>query len=134
MRAIRDEARPCRPARMARPRTRLGATFLSSYARTLTNGSLRFHTDRTDVVACSACARRAPAASASSPSTPAIHNAILAKRPDLLDELFKDFWRSLFGEEAPPRKPAYPLAIFGPARRQGSSRTIRSPSSRPRSS
>src|SRR4051812_38285647 len=27
-----------------------GRAFLSSYARTLTNGALRFHTDRTDVV------------------------------------------------------------------------------------
>jgi hypothetical protein len=34
-----------------------GTTFLSSYARTLTNGSLRFHTDRTDVVGLLCVAR-----------------------------------------------------------------------------
>src|SRR4029078_3839100 len=53
-------------------------------------------------------------------STPAIHNAILAKRPDLLDALFTDYWRSRFGEEgtgedgsSTTRAPAYPLPIFG---------------------
>ena len=35
-----------------------GGTFLSSYARTLTNGGLRFHTDRTDVVGL-LCVRQA---------------------------------------------------------------------------
>jgi hypothetical protein len=53
-------------------------------------------------------------------STPAIHNAILAKRPDLLDALFTDYWRSRFGEEgtgkdgsSTTRASAYPLPIFG---------------------
>jgi hypothetical protein len=58
-------------------------------------------------------------------STPAIHNAILARRPDLLDALFTDYWRSRFGEEGTgkdgqgndgggtSRATAYPLPIFG---------------------
>ena len=53
-------------------------------------------------------------------STPAIHNAILAKRHDLLDALFTDYWRSRFGEEgtgkdgsSTTRATAYPLPIFG---------------------
>src|SRR6185436_15184503 len=57
-------------------------------------------------------------------STPAIHNAILAKRPDLLDALFTDYWRSRFGEEGTVKdgpgnvggtrkETAYPLPIFG---------------------
>ena len=49
MRAIRDEG-----AHVGRTygqtKDAKGSTFLSSYARTLTNGGLRFHTDRTDVV------------------------------------------------------------------------------------
>jgi len=49
MRAIRDEG-----AHVGRTygetKDQKGGTFLSSYARTLTNGGLRFHTDRTDVV------------------------------------------------------------------------------------
>ena len=83
----------------ARPRMPRARTFLSSYARTLTNGGLRFHTDRTDVVGL-LCVRQAMKGGVSTlASTPAIHNAILAKRPDLLDALFTDYWRSRFGEE-----------------------------------
>jgi hypothetical protein len=60
------------------------------------------------------CVRQARAGGVSKlASTPAIHNAILAKRPDLLDELFKDFWRSRFGEEGTTKETAYPLPIFG---------------------
>src|SRR6266436_493929 len=112
MRAIRDEG-----AHVGRTygetRDQKGTTFLSSYARTLTNGSLRFHTDRTDVVGL-LCVRQARAGGVSKlASTPAIHNAILARRPELLDELFKDFWRSRFGEERTTKETAYPLPIFG---------------------
>ena len=112
MRAIRDEgAHAGRTYGETKDQT--GATFLSSYARTLTNGALRFHTDRTDVVGL-LCVRQARAGGVSKlASTPAIHNAILAKRPDLLDELFKDFWRSRFGEEGTTKETAYPLPIFG---------------------
>ncbi|MBS0224401.1 MAG: TauD/TfdA family dioxygenase [Proteobacteria bacterium] len=93
-----------------------GTTFLSSYARTLTSGGLRFHTDRTDVVGL-LCVRQARKGGVSTlASTPAIHNAILARRPDLLDVLFQDYWRSRFGEEGTTRtsrETAYPLPIFG---------------------
>lgn len=112
MRAIRDEG-----AHVGRTygetKDQKGATFLSSYARTLTNGGLRFHTDRTDVVGL-LCVRQARAGGVSTlASTPAIHNAILAHRPDLLDELFHDYWRSRFGEEGTTKETAYPLPIFG---------------------
>jgi hypothetical protein len=112
MRAIRDEG-----AHVGRTygetKDQKGTTFLSSYARTLTNGGLRFHTDRTDVVGL-LCVRQARAGGVSKlSSTPAIHNAILARRPDLLDELFKDYWRSRFGEEGTTKETAYPLPIFG---------------------
>src|SRR6478609_8432097 len=119
MRAIRDEG-----AHVGRTygqtQDAKGGTFLSSYARTLTNGGLRFHTDRTDVVGL-LCVRQAMKGGVSTlASTPAIHNAILAKRPDLLDALFTDYWRSRFGEEgtgkdgsSTTRATAYPLPIFG---------------------
>jgi len=112
MRAIRDEG-----AHVGRTygetTDQKGTTFLSSYARTLTNGGLRFHTDRTDVVGL-LCVRQARAGGVSKlASTPAIHNAILARRPDLLDELFGDYWRSRFGEEGTTKETAYPLPIFG---------------------
>ena len=112
MRAIRDEG-----AHVGRTygqtRDQSGGTFLSSYARTLTNGGLRFHTDRTDVVTL-LCVRQASAGGVSKiASTPAIHNAMLARRPDLLEELFQDYWRSRFGEEGTTKETAYPLPIFG---------------------
>lgn len=119
MRAIRDEG-----AHVGRTygetKDQKGGTFLSSYARTLSNGGLRFHTDRTDVVSL-LCVRQARAGGVSTlASTPAIHNAILAKRPDLLDALFTDYWRSRFGEEGTvkdgqgtSKETAYPLPIFG---------------------
>ena len=119
MRAIRDEG-----AHVGRTygetRDQKGGTFLSSYARTLSNGGLRFHTDRTDVVGL-LCVRQARAGGVSTlASTPAIHNAILARRPDLLDALFTDYWRSRFGEEGTVKdgegtrlETAYPLPIFG---------------------
>jgi hypothetical protein len=119
MRAIRDEG-----AHVGRTygetKDQKGTTFLSSYARTLTNGGLRFHTDRTDVVGL-LCVRQAQKGGVSTlASTPAIHNAILAKRPDLLDALFTDYWRSRFGEEgtgkdgsSTTKATAYPLPIFG---------------------
>jgi hypothetical protein len=119
MRAIRDEgAHVGRTYGQTRDQT--GSTFLSSYARTLTNGGLRFHTDRTDVVGL-LCVRQAMKGGVSTlASTPAIHNAILARRPDLLDALFTDYWRSRFGEEgtgkdgsSTTRATAYPLPIFG---------------------
>jgi hypothetical protein len=119
MRAIRDEG-----AHVGRTygetKDQKGTTFLSSYARTLTNGGLRFHTDRTDVVGL-LCVRQAMKGGVSTlASTPAIHNAILAKRPELLDALFTDYWRSRFGEEgtgkdgsSTTKATAYPLPIFG---------------------
>lgn len=113
MRAIRDEgAHVGRTYGQVRDENR-GTTFLSSYARTLTSGGLRFHTDRTDVVGL-LCVRQARAGGVSTlASTPAIHNALLARRPDLLEVLFQDFWRSRFGEEGTTKETAYPLPIFG---------------------
>ncbi|MBI1777852.1 MAG: TauD/TfdA family dioxygenase [Proteobacteria bacterium] len=87
--------------------------FLSSYARTLTNGPLRFHTDRTDVVGL-LCARQARAGGVSRLcSSVAIHNEMLRRRPDLLDLLFQDIYRSRFGEEAGSVEEVYKLPIFG---------------------
>ncbi|MBI3710396.1 MAG: TauD/TfdA family dioxygenase [Proteobacteria bacterium] len=87
--------------------------FLSSYARTLSNGRLRFHTDRTDVVSL-LCVRQAKAGGTSKIcSTPAIHNAMLERRPDLLEILFQDIYRSRLGEESDRAESVYALPIFG---------------------
>lgn len=87
--------------------------FLSSYARTLSNGRLRFHTDRTDVVAL-LCVRQARAGGVSTIcSSAAVHNAFLERRPDLLEVLFQDFSRSRLGEESDRPETVYDLPIFG---------------------
>lgn len=117
MRAIRDEA--------AAQGTDLGATygkvegaaanggtFLSSYARTLSNGALRFHTDRCDVVGL-LCVRQAAAGGISTlASSPAVHNAILERRPDLAAALYRPVWRGRLGEEAGGETQAYPLPVW----------------------
>ena len=112
MRAIRDEG-----AHVGRTygesRDKKGGTFLSSYARTLSSGELRFHTDRTDVVGL-LCVRQARKGGVSKlASSPAVHNAMLKARPDLVDVLYNDVWRSRFGEEGTTKETAYPLPIFG---------------------
>lgn len=115
MRAIRDEGGDV-GARYGQIKDAGGSgdkPFLSSYARTLTNGQLRFHTDRTDVVSL-LCVRQALAGGISKIcSTPMIHNVMLERRPDLLEVLFADTWRSRHGEESDDPATVYPLPIFG---------------------
>jgi hypothetical protein len=113
MRAIRDEG-----AGVGRRYGQIdgegdGKPFLSSYARTVSNGALRFHTDRCDVVGL-LCVRQAAAGGVSKLcSSAAVYNAMLERRPDLLDALCRDVWRSRLGEEAGGEREAYPLPIFG---------------------
>jgi len=113
MRAIRDEGAHVGSTYGQVKDEKKGTTFLSSYARTLSSGELRFHTDRTDVVGL-LCVRQARAGGVSKlASSPAIHNAMLKERPDLVDELYQDIWRSRFGEEGTTKETAYPLPIWG---------------------
>jgi hypothetical protein len=113
MRAIRDEGAHVGRTYGQVEDDKKGTTFLSSYARTLSSGELRFHTDRTDVVGL-LCVRQARKGGVSKlASSPAIHNAMLATRPDLVEELYQDIWRSRFGEEGVSKEVAYPLPIFG---------------------
>jgi hypothetical protein len=114
MRAIRDEGGDLgkRYGQIEAPAEGKGP-FLSSYARTLSNGRLRMHTDRTDVVTL-LCVRQAKAGGVSKIcSSVAIHNAILERRPDLLELLFRDYWRSRLGEESDKAETVYVLPIFG---------------------
>lgn len=87
--------------------------FLSSYSRTLSNGSLRYHTDRCDVVTLF-CIRQAMNGGLSRLcSSPAVHNAMLERRPDLCAALYDDVWRSRFGEEDEGDSLGYPLPVWG---------------------
>lgn len=115
MREIRDVTRDAVDAGQrfgALPDGGKTGAFLSSYARTLTSGALRHHTDRCDVVTLF-CVRQAMAGGASKLcSSPAVHNAMLRRRPDLAAALYEPVWRSRFGEEDPTDASSYPLPVW----------------------
>jgi len=90
-----------------------GKTFLSSGARTLSSGQLRFHTDRCDVVGL-LCVRQASEGGVSRLASSArVYNEILARRPDLHALLCRPVPRSRFGEEAGGEHVVYDLPVFG---------------------
>lgn len=97
----------------------LGETFqpggevpLTSRARTRTNGPLRFHTDRTDLLAL-LCARPAQAGGANLiASSVTIHNEILARRPDLLELLFADYHHVPQDQDGDDNQRHYALPVF----------------------
>lgn len=90
-----------------------GGEFLSSKARTYSNGLLRYHTDRTDVVGLLMARRSASGGESKVASTAAVHNAILERRPDLLELLYQPIYRSRLGEETGGGDEVYPLPVFG---------------------
>lgn len=92
-----------------------GEEFLSSKARTYSNGLLRYHTDRTDVVGLLMAQRSASGGESNVASTAAVHNAILERRPDLLELLYQPIYRSRLGEESGGGDEVYPLPVFGVA-------------------
>jgi len=116
MREIRDVASAGQDAGQrygALPDAGRPGAFLSSYARTLTNQQLRFHTDRCDVVGLF-CIRQALRGGVSKLcSSPAVHNAMLARRPEFCAALYEPLWRSRFGEEDATDDSSYPLPVWG---------------------
>jgi len=109
----RDDTRAVGERYGALPDAGKPGAFLSSYARTLTNQLLRFHTDRCDVVALF-CIRQARAGGLSQLcSSPMVHNEMLRRRPDLAAALYEPMWRSRFGEEDATGDSAYPLPVWG---------------------
>jgi hypothetical protein len=113
MREIRDEGGDLgdRHGRMLDDRT--GNEFLSSKARTYSNGVLRYHTDRTDVVGLMTLGQAASGGLSKVASAIAVHNAILARRPDLLEVLYQPYYRSRLGEEHGGENVVYALPVFG---------------------
>ena len=109
MREIRDEGQAVGERYGQIPSASGGPDkVLSSYARTLSNGPLRFHTDRCDVVGL-LCARQARAGGISKlASSVAVHNEMIQRRPDLAALLYQDVYRSRFGEEASGHDVVYP--------------------------
>jgi hypothetical protein len=90
-----------------------GKQFLSSSARTLSPGALRFHTDRCDVVGL-LCVRQAKTGGVSKLCSAAtVYNVMRERRPDLLQLLCSPIPRSRFGEEAGGDHLVYELPVFG---------------------
>ena len=113
MRLIRDEGAGVGERYGQVENTPDGKPFLSSYARTLTNGALRFHTDRTDVVGL-LCVRQAAKGGVSTIcSSVTVHNEMLRRRPELAALLYEPWIRSRHGEEAERNDEVYALPIFG---------------------
>jgi len=75
-------------------------------------GPLRFHCDLADVLAL-LCVRNAKwGGSSQIVSAAAIHNAMLARRPDLLELLYRPFCFSRQGEEVAGEAPWYERPVF----------------------
>lgn len=77
-----------------------------------TGGALRFHTDRCDVAALLCCRQSQSGGESLIVSTPAIHNAMLAHAPDLLDLLFQPWFHSRQGEQPAGEAPWFHHPIF----------------------
>ncbi|MBT6034871.1 MAG: hypothetical protein HOJ34_03820 [Kordiimonadaceae bacterium] len=90
-----------------------GEVFLSSHARTLTSAELRFHTDRTDVVALLCAGQAKTGGNSKLVSSVSVRNAMMERRPDLLELLDAPIWRSRLGEEEGGENMPYPLPVFG---------------------
>jgi hypothetical protein len=113
MRDIRDEGMGVGAKLYGATTDASGKQFLSSGARTLSPGQLRFHTDRCDVVGL-LCVRQASEGGVSKlASSATVYNEILKRRPDLHALLCKPIPRSRFGEEAGGEHVAYDLPVFG---------------------
>jgi hypothetical protein len=113
MRDIRDEGMGAGAKQYGATVDAAGQPFLSSGARTLTSGALRFHTDRCDVVGL-LCVRQAAEGGLSRLASSAmVYNRILERRPDLHALLCRPIPRSRFGEEAGGEHVAYDLPVFG---------------------
>jgi hypothetical protein len=113
MREIRDEGMGAGARQYGATVDASGKPFLSSGARTLTSGQLRFHTDRCDVVGL-ACVRQAAEGGVSKlASSATVYNEMLRRRPDLHALLCKPIARTRFGEEAGGEHVVYDLPVFG---------------------
>jgi hypothetical protein len=113
MREIRDVGRDVGERYGQLPEGGAQGAFLSSYSRTLSNQGLRYHTDRCDVVSLF-CIRQAMRGGVSKLcSSPAVHNAMLERRPDLCAALHENVWRSRFGEEDEGDTMGYALPVWG---------------------
>ncbi len=77
-----------------------------------TSSELDYHTDSCDVVVL-LCLQKAKSGGLSSvASSVAVYNEMLRRRPDLVEELIKPWYRDRRGEIPPGKKPWFELPIF----------------------
>jgi Taurine catabolism dioxygenase TauD, TfdA family len=108
---VRDEVRVYGTVQELKPAA-TGEAPTSRY-KARSSGPLRFHTDRVDVVAL-LCVRQAVSGGLSKVvSSVAVHNEMLARRPDLHGLLFGDYHRTRQGEEAGGEGSVYALPVWG---------------------
>jgi hypothetical protein len=83
-------------------------------ARSRSTGPLRFHTDKCDLLGLLCAANGIAGGVSRIVSTVAIHDAMLARRPDLLAELHRDFWRARPADEEGEGMAArpFPMPVF----------------------
>ena len=90
-----------------------GSVFHSSRARTASNGPLRFHTDRADVVGLFCIRQAAKGGISQLASSVRVSNEIIQRRPDLAELLFDVIHRSRHGEEKGGSEQIYGIPVFG---------------------
>jgi hypothetical protein len=110
MGAVRDETRLEQPSFEPPGEGRV----TSSRARARSTGPLRWHTDRCDVIAL-LCARNAARGGVSKlASIVTVYNEIERRRPDLLELLCRDYWRSRpVDEDGPVGERVFAMPVFG---------------------
>lgn len=77
------------------------------------NASSSFHTDSTDYVGLLCIGEPKSGGNSRIASSVTIYNRVLAERPDLVDCLMLDFYKSRYGEERPGELPYYRCPVFG---------------------
>ncbi len=89
-----------------------GKAFKSSRARAQSDGPLRWHTDRTDVVGllCAGCPARGGTSKIA--SAIAVHDEMVARRPELAELLYQDLERSNLGEETGGADRTYAIPVW----------------------
>lgn len=75
-------------------------------------GRLRFHTDRCDILALLCVREPISGGTSRIVSSAGIHNAILERRPDLVEVLYRDFHFSRQGEELPGEGRWFSIPVF----------------------
>lgn len=109
IRDVRDEA----SGKFARHAPSTAEGSLTSTQKAQSNGPLRFHTDRADVLGL-LCVRQAGAGGESKVvSAVTVRNEILKRRPDLHDLLCRPYWRTRETQDVGGGRKVYAMPVFG---------------------